>query len=112
MATILPIFDRFPKEGALIGRILSAYGELEFGLCYCLAIILNDPDMAVKVLFRTRGETQRIQVADAMGRRAFHTLKLGTQFEEAVSGADYCRKIRNQYAHGLWSEPSPGKMGF
>jgi hypothetical protein len=31
--TIMPCFDRFPREGNLIGRLLAGYGELELELC-------------------------------------------------------------------------------
>jgi hypothetical protein len=34
--TILPAFVQFPKEAAIIGRLLAGYGELEFDLCNCL----------------------------------------------------------------------------
>lgn len=33
---ILPAFDRYPAEAAIIGRMLAGYGELEFGVCVCM----------------------------------------------------------------------------
>ncbi len=79
MAHIMPAFDRYPKEAKLIGRILAGYGELEFGLCHCVGQARNDLDMVLKVMFRARGEKQRIETADAIGRSQFYILKLAAE---------------------------------
>ena len=112
MAPIMPAFDRYPKEAELIGKILAGYGELEFGLCHCVSQARNDFDMVLKVMFRARGETQRIQVADAMGRSQFYSLKLGDLFSEAIADLHECRKIRNRYAHCNWHDDLTGGLGF
>ena len=64
MSTIMPGFDRFPKEGDLIGRLLAGYGELELEMCACLAATTDDLGGAIKKLFGVRGERKRIQQAD------------------------------------------------
>jgi hypothetical protein len=92
--------------------MLTAYGELEYDLCLCVAAALYDLDTAVKVMFRTRGETQRIQVADALGRKAFHAMGLGTPFAEAISSTRFCLKLRNQYAHCNWHDDNTGRLCF
>ena len=110
--TIMPAFVQFPTEGNIIGRLMASYGELELELWLCVNAIRNDFDTVFKVMFRPRGETQRIGVADAIGRQYYRTLKLGTHFEEAVGGIRYCLKIRNQFAHCQWHDDNTGKLGF
>jgi hypothetical protein len=104
MSTIMPAFVRFPQEGAIIGRLLAGYGELELGLCFCVAEARNDHNMVFKAMFRPRGESQRIDVADAMGHEPYNAVKLGTHFEGAIGAIRYCLKIRNQYAHSYWTD--------
>lgn len=112
MATIIPAFDKFPKEGEIIGRLLSGYGELELMLCFCVAAARNDFDMVFKAMFRPRGESQRIHIADAMGRMPFKKLSIGRQFSEAVESVRYCLKIRNRYAHCYWTDDYGRQLGF
>jgi hypothetical protein len=50
----------------IISRILGGYGELEFLLAVCLGNVLGDTKKALRVFFRTRGETARIATADAL----------------------------------------------
>lgn len=112
MPTIMPAFNDFPKEGMIIGRLLTGYGELELGLCGCVAQAKGDFNAVFKAMFRPRGETSRIDVADALGREAFRSINLGTSFEEAVSATRYCLKIRNQYAHCYWTANFNRCLGF
>lgn len=91
-----------PEEAKRIGRMLAGYSELEYGLFACIESAGVDFDSSFKVMFRTRGETQRLEVADALGRYKFHALGFGTDFEMGVGGVRKCLKIRNQYAHSHW----------
>ena len=93
--TIMPVFGRYPQEGVIIGRLLAGYADLELELCFCVAFARNDLDMIFKSMFRSRGETQRVDIADAMGHQEYRALRLGTHFEEAIGGMRYCLKIRN-----------------
>lgn len=108
----MPAFDRFPKEAAIIGRILAGYTDLEIGMMHCVQVATDDFDTTMKVMFRTRGESQRIQIADAMGRHVYEPLKLRTQFEMAISAVRKCLVIRNQYAHCVWWDDNSGKLAF
>jgi hypothetical protein len=90
----LPAFDYFPKEGAIIGRLLAGYTKLD--LMNCVQIVRDDFDTVMKAMFRSRGEQARISVADAFGRQHYHKYRLGTQFEQSISCMKYCLKIRNQ----------------
>jgi hypothetical protein len=101
----LPRFlSDYPKEMAVVGRLLLLYGgNLEPELLETVHAVNDDFDGVVKALFRTRGETQRIAIADALARHRFHEIKLGTEFEMAIGAMQYCLKIRNQYAHCVWA---------
>lgn len=98
-----PLARSFPNEILIIGRILAGYTEIEFWLLSCVDSGTDDFDALTKIMFRTRGETQRIEVADAMGRQKFIALGLGTEFSMAIGSVHHCRKIRNQYSHCNWS---------
>jgi hypothetical protein len=100
-----------PTEAARIGRMLAGYSELEFGLFACIEAANDDYDGLFKSMFRCRGETQRIDIADALGRHKFHAIGLGTDFEMAVGNMRRCLSIRNQYAHSHWSS-KPQRLGF
>lgn len=112
MRTIMPSFERHRKEGETIGRLVVGYGELEVGLMTLVAAILDDIDTALKVMFRTRGESQRIQIADALARQKLPEGKFRDRFTEAVSDTHHCLKIRNQYAHCQWLDPPDEGLMF
>jgi hypothetical protein len=38
----MPVFNTFPVEGAIIGRLLVGYGDLEFDLCNCIGMAIDD----------------------------------------------------------------------
>jgi hypothetical protein len=66
----------------------------------------------LKTMFRTRGETSRIDVADAFGRHHYSKLNLETEFTMALSAIRHCLKIRNQYAHCIWYDDNTGQLAF
>lgn len=99
---ILPAFGRFKNEGAIVGRLLAGYSDLEFEMAVCLGTYLADVDLGLRTLFRVRGEDQRIQISDALMREAFKDAELYEPYCEAISAITYCKKIRNQYAHCHW----------
>ncbi len=99
---VFPIHRDFAAEMATIGRLLTDYGELEFALMHCVSCGRDDFDTVLKCMFRARGETQRIDIADALGRQIYRQFGLGTQFEMAIAAIRYCLKIRNQYSHCHW----------
>jgi hypothetical protein len=105
-------FADFPTEAALIGRILAGYTDVELDLMNCVKSAREDLDTVLKAMYRARGETQRIDIADAFGRQSYRQLGLGTQFEMAVGAVRHCMKIRNQYAHCIWWNDNSGKLAF
>ena len=105
-------FQKFHQEAKIIGRLLCGYTELELDLMHCVQVVRDDFDTTLKILFRIRGESQRIAIADAFGRRYYHDLKLGTQFEVAIGAIKRCLKVRNQYAHCTWWADNTGHLTF
>jgi hypothetical protein len=103
MAVMLFEFQDFPKEREIIGRLLIAYGEIEFALMdYLAATLGSDGHMVTRVLFRVKGESARIEVADALIRPAFAKIGLDGKWGNAIGAIRLCKNIRNQYAHCHW----------
>ncbi|RAK57024.1 hypothetical protein [Phenylobacterium deserti] len=100
--TIMPAAASFPAEFAHIGRLVVGYGELEFslvGLAEAVTGVLVTP---LRVLFRVRSESQRLDLADALIRPSIDE-KLRPQYEKVLSDLRYCLQIRNQFAHAHWA---------
>jgi hypothetical protein len=103
MPKLLHVFDEFPAERDAIGRMLIAYGDIEFGLLMLVSAALsNDTDTAMRILFRARGESARIEIADALIRPGFKKVDLDGKWSNAYGAAKICKNIRNQYAHCHW----------
>jgi hypothetical protein len=110
--SILSPFLTFYQEAAIIGRLLAGYTTLEVGLMNCVQVVRDDFDAVLKAMFRPRGETTRIDIADALGRHFYRDRGLGTEFEMAVGAIRHCVKIRNQYAHCVWYDDKSGRLAF
>jgi hypothetical protein len=110
--TILRAFNDFPNEAALIGRMLAGYADLEIDLMNCAKVVRDDLDLALKTMFRGRGNAQRIDVAEALARQPYHELGIGADFERAIGAVKFCLKIRNLYAHCTWWNDNSGQLAF
>lgn len=111
--SVTNVFGRFAgTDGAKVGMLLAAYGNLEVDLMHCVQVVRDDLDTTLKAMFRVRGESARIAVADALGRQAYINLKLESEFGEAIASLHHCRKIRNHYAHCVWYDDWGDKLGF
>jgi hypothetical protein len=108
----MPGFDRHPKEGDLIGRLLAGYGELELEMCACLVATTKDLDGAIKRLFGIRGERRRIDEADAIMKARFASVGLSSKYNPTMKNMDWCRKLRNQYAHCNWYDTTKEGLCF
>lgn len=104
-------FDHFKREGDIIGRLVVEYGELEWTLCVLASHVVEDFDLAVKTLYRSRGESQRINLADAMIRSRI-PVKVKQTYEETLARLRTCLKIRNQYAHSNWSITASNELCY
>lgn len=63
-------------------------------------------------MFKERGETRRVNIAEIFGSQKYRKLGLGTQFEMAIGSIRYCLKIRNKYAHCIWYDDYSGSLAF
>ena len=109
---ILRVTQDYPGEAAIIGRMLAGYADLEIDLLYCAKAVRDDLDLTLKAMFRSRGNAQRIDVADALARHPYHALGLGSEFERGVGAVRYCLRIRNLYAHCTWWNDNTGQLAF
>ncbi len=106
--SIIPAFARFPKEAEIVGRLLAGYGEIEWEICTCLGEAIDDNEAAARALYRTRGEKQRIDIADALMRHLYNKAGMLNDYVEAISAAHWCRRIRNQFSHCRWWDDPNG----
>jgi hypothetical protein len=109
--SIMPGFGRYSAEGSIVGRLLTGYGELELELCTCIGTATGDMDVALKNFFSKRGAEKRIERAAKQAGAPYKEVGLETIFQAAIADMDYCREIRNQYAHCNWYD-KPDGLGF
>jgi hypothetical protein len=108
---MFPIHNTFPKEMAVIGRLLVDYGELELDLMNCVQVARSyDLNATLKAMFRIRGETNRIDIADGLGRAAYVDVNMEAEFDSMIAAIRHCLRIRNKYAHAYWHDPDMGKQ--
>jgi hypothetical protein len=113
MAVVLPVFQIFPTEGEIIGRLVVGYGELEIDLCHCVAAGVNDLDMVVKDMFGRPSASRRIDTAVSIGRDIYVARGLGKLFDEIICEMRHCLAIRNQFAHcHYFHDNNTGNLAF
>ena len=107
------ISQKFPAEAAAVGRLLAGYADLEISLMHCVQMARGgDLDTVLKAMFGSRGETQRINTANTLGKPAYDSVGLGSRFSTAISDMKFCLRIRNCYAHSLWHDANTGYLAF
>jgi hypothetical protein len=104
--------DRFKREAEIIGRLVIEYGEMEWDLCLLVSHIIQNLDTALKAMYRSRGETQRIDVADSLARNRLEPGRIRDIYEQTIAQMRTCLKIRNQYAHTNWVQKASGELCF
>lgn len=109
--TVLEAFNNHAAERELVGKLVLGYSDIELDLAHLASQVIGDEDTAFKVLYRTRGESQRVEVADALIRAHLAPGKFRTCYEETICHVRHCLKIRNQYAHATWIG-TPAGMRF
>jgi hypothetical protein len=112
VVAIMPCFDRFPREGNIIGRLLAGYGELELEMCACVAAATDDLNGAIKRLFGLRGEYQRIKTANSMMKASYVSVGLASKYDRTMANMDWCRTVRNQYVHCNWYDTTAEGLCF
>jgi hypothetical protein len=110
----MPTFadGKYARECLAIGRMLTGYGELELEMCQVVGAAIGDLDAAIRDIFRMRGEERRIRMAKTnlyKSARSEELLNLAKQF---IADMDWCREIRNQYAHCQWLGTAGDPLGF
>lgn len=104
-------FDRFEREGNLIGRMVVEYGDIEWLLCLLVSHIIESLDIAVKTLYRVKSEASRIDIADALIRNRIDP-KIKQIYETTLARVHECRKLRNRYAHANWLHAGSNKLCY
>ncbi len=108
-----PAFDRWPKEGVLIGRMLLNYGEVEMMLGTALGFALgNEQSTALRVMFRVPGESARVATADALMRSYYVKGGKGPEYADMLGSVRWCTRIRNQYSHCNWGDHHKAGLFF
>lgn len=103
MAGVTTSLNDFPEHQAIIGRIVIGYSELETDLIGLVSIALNiDLDDAVRLIYRARSESQRVNISDAALRPFFERIRLAGPYSQFLGAIKRCKDIRNNYAHSIW----------
>lgn len=102
----------FKTEAALIGGILTRYGDLEYDWVSCLAVAIKNPDTAFRCLFRLRGGSVRTQVGDALMRPYYEAAGLKDHYETTLGAFRYATTIRNQFAHATFYDSKTAGLFF
>jgi hypothetical protein len=110
--SLIKAFHDFPDEANIVGRLLAGHGQLEVDLMNCVTVARRELDATLKTMFRARGETRRIKIAEALASEAYGVQALGADFELAVNAVRHCLQIRNQYAHCTWYNDYSGMLAF
>lgn len=109
---IMPVFHQAAQEAAIIGRLITGYGELEYDLAMCLSRFTHDQDSAFRALFGIRAVRGRLHIADSLIQTPLGKLGLGPQYADAKGAIHRCLSIRNQYAHCHWGEYKNQELYF
>jgi hypothetical protein len=101
--TVMPSFDQVPEFGSLVGRILSGYGELELEMAICLSQALGQHlDDGVRTVFLIRNAEDRVKAVKKELKGPASQAGVGEAYAETMAAMNWCRKVRNQFAHCQW----------
>src|ERR1700722_12359280 len=107
-----PAFDRHPREGKVVGKLLASFSEIEFAVCRNAGHAAQLPDQINKALYRLRATSSRIAAADAIARPVFRSVGLGEEYLTAYAMVGICLRIRNQFAHCNWADLNDSELFF
>jgi hypothetical protein len=109
---LVQAFRVFPNEGAILGRLLTGYTDIEYQLCLCVGMGGGDVAKAITDIYSKRGEKRRVTIAKKLGGAGYCAAGLGAEFVAAIEDMFLCLQIRNQYAHCIWHDPGVDKLAF
>jgi hypothetical protein len=101
---VIPAFHRWPNEASVLGKLLVAFGELEYMTCKIAGTANGNLDPVLKALYRLRSVSSRIEAADAFMRPVFATAGFEGDYGQMLGALKYCLRIRNQFAHCHWGD--------
>jgi hypothetical protein len=102
--SLMPCFgpSQAHAEGIIIGKLLAGYGEIELEMCGCLIAVEGIYDAPIRKIFTDRGAEKRIKIGKNVLQADFANANLVAELTEALEDMEWCRNIRNQYAHCAW----------
>ncbi len=109
---INPALHRRSEEAAIIGRIVVAFGELEYLTVSCAVRAINNGNRVLKALYSLRSTSGRIDAADALIHPTFAGGELEGDYNNMFAAIRYCARIRNQYAHCNWGDADGSGAGL
>lgn len=89
-------------EALVLARIFAGYGELELSMVGCALGLRDDLDAPIRQLFKRMPAEARIKEARRLLLPFFERAGMGDALDQALQDLDWCRLIRNQYAHCNW----------
>jgi hypothetical protein len=101
---INPAFYRHPEEAAIIGRLVVAFGELEFTICQLAADAFGMLMPILRTLYRSRMTSSRLDTAYNLALPVCERHQLGEDWKDAYAAVLDCLRIRNRYAHSNWAD--------
>ena len=108
----MPVFQKFATEAQIICNLLTGYTDLEVSLLNCVQVVRADFDAVLKAMFRVRGETNRVRIADGLGLNGYRALGLRAEFADAILAIRHCVSIRNQFAHSVLWDDNSGRLAI
>ena len=111
---LMPCFgpNQAEAEGHIVGRILAGYGELEVLMLACLVSVEGQTDLPTRLLFKRMSAENRIKQAKKALLPDFKKAGQEAEMREALDDVNWCRKLRNQYAHCQWGWTQPLGLFF
>ena len=68
----------------------------------CADGVLGNIDAGVRALYKDRGEAKRIKATRKIIEQPYIRAGLQQQYTVTMDNMEFCKKIRNQYAHCQW----------
>lgn len=112
--SLMPCFDQKQAyaESIVLARLLAGYGEIELQMCMCLVAVEGQIDTPIRQVFGKTGAERRIKICKKALRNDYDKANLTADLQAALSDLEWCRQIRNQYAHSSWFWTAPTGLCF